>query len=41
MTINLPVELESSIAAIVQSGKFRTTDDAMAEAVRERSAPRR
>ena len=34
MTISLPVELESSIAAIVQSGKFRSMDDAMAEAVR-------
>ena len=34
MYVNLPVDLESSIAAIVESGKFRSTDDAMAEAVR-------
>ena len=34
MTIQLPVELESSIAAFVQSGRFRSMDDAMAEAAR-------
>ena len=34
MTIQLPVELESSIAAIVRSGRFRSMDDAMAEAAR-------
>ena len=34
MNIQLPDNLESSIAAIVRSGKFRSTDDAMAEAVR-------
>ncbi len=34
MTIQLPVELESSLAAFVQSGRFRSMDDAMAEAAR-------
>ena len=34
MTIHLPDELESSIQAAVQSGRFASVDDAMAEAVR-------
>ena len=34
MTIHLPIDLETSIAAIVQSGQFRSVDDAMAEAAR-------
>ena len=34
MTIMLPVELERSIQAAVQSGRFASVDDAMAEAAR-------
>ena len=34
MTIHLPDELESSVQAAVQSGRFDSVDDAMAEAVR-------
>lgn len=34
MTIELPIDLECSVAAIVQSGRFPSIDDAMAEAVR-------
>lgn len=34
MTIHLPHELESSIEAVVSSGRFATVDDAMAEAAR-------
>jgi Arc/MetJ-type ribon-helix-helix transcriptional regulator len=34
MTITLPNELESSIQAAVQSGRFASVDDAMAEAAR-------
>jgi Arc/MetJ-type ribon-helix-helix transcriptional regulator len=34
MTITLPDELESSIQAAVQSGRFASVDDAMAEAAR-------
>lgn len=34
MTIHLPNDLESSIQAIVQSGRFASIDDAMAEAAR-------
>lgn len=32
MTIHLPASLESSILATVQSGRFASVDDAMAEA---------
>ena len=34
MTIHLPTELESSIRAVVQRGRFASVDDAMAEAAR-------
>jgi Arc/MetJ-type ribon-helix-helix transcriptional regulator len=34
MTIYLPDDLESSIHAAVQSGRFASVDDAMAEAAR-------
>ncbi len=34
MTIHLPVELESSIEAAVQSGRFASIDDAMTAAAR-------
>lgn len=34
MTIHLPQDLESSIQAAVQSGRFASVDDAMAEAAR-------
>jgi Arc/MetJ-type ribon-helix-helix transcriptional regulator len=34
MTISLPNDLESSTQATVQSGRFATVDDAMAEAAR-------
>lgn len=34
MTIHLPTDLETSIEAVVQSGRFATVDDAMAEAAR-------
>ncbi len=34
MTIHLPSDLESSIEAAVQSGRFASVDDAMAEAAR-------
>lgn len=34
MTIQLPKELESSVEAIVHSGRFASVDDAMAEAAR-------
>jgi Arc/MetJ-type ribon-helix-helix transcriptional regulator len=34
MTIHLPNELERSVQAAVQSGRFASVDDAMAEAVR-------
>ena len=34
MTIHLPDDLESSIQAAVQSGRFASVDDALAEAVR-------
>ena len=34
MTIHLPNDLESSIQAVVQSGRFASVDDAMAEAAR-------
>jgi hypothetical protein len=34
MTITLPNERESSIQAAVQSGRFASVDDAMAEAAR-------
>ena len=34
MTIHLPTDLESSIRAAVQSGRFASVDDAMAEAAR-------
>jgi Arc/MetJ-type ribon-helix-helix transcriptional regulator len=34
MTIHLPAELESSIQAAVQGGRFASVDDAMAEAAR-------
>jgi Arc/MetJ-type ribon-helix-helix transcriptional regulator len=34
MTIHLPSDLESSIEAIVHSGRFASVDDAMAEAAR-------
>ena len=34
MTIHLPNDLESSIQAAVQSGRFASVDDAMAEAAR-------
>jgi Arc/MetJ-type ribon-helix-helix transcriptional regulator len=34
MTIHLPENLESSILATVQSGRFASLDDAMAEAAR-------
>lgn len=34
MTIQLPNELESSIKAAVNSGRFASVDDAMAEAAR-------
>ncbi len=34
MTIHLPHDLESSIAAAVHSGQFASVDDAMAEAAR-------
>jgi Arc/MetJ-type ribon-helix-helix transcriptional regulator len=34
MTINLPEDLERSLRAEVQSGRFASMDDAMAEAVR-------
>lgn len=34
MTIQLPKELESSIEAAVQSGRFASVDEAMAEAAR-------
>ena len=34
MTIQLPDYLESSVQAAVQSGRFASIDDAMAEAVR-------
>jgi Arc/MetJ-type ribon-helix-helix transcriptional regulator len=34
MTIHLPNDLESSIQAIVHSGRFASVDDAMAEAAR-------
>ena len=34
MTIHLPGDLESSIEAIVKSGRFASFDDAMAEAAR-------
>ena len=34
MTIHLPDDLETSIQAAVQSGRFASVDDAMAEAAR-------
>ena len=34
MTIHLPTDLESSIEAVVHSGRFASVDDAMAEAAR-------
>ncbi|MGO9600779.1 MAG: type II toxin-antitoxin system ParD family antitoxin [Isosphaeraceae bacterium] len=34
MTIHLPSDLESSIHAAVQGGRFASIDDAMAEAAR-------
>ena len=34
MTIHLPNDLESSIEAVVQHGRFASVDDAMAEAAR-------
>ena len=34
MTIHLPVDIEHSIEAIVNSGQFASVDDAMAEAAR-------
>jgi Arc/MetJ-type ribon-helix-helix transcriptional regulator len=34
MTIHLPIDLESSIRAEVQSGHFASVDEAMAEAAR-------
>ena len=34
MTIHLPNDLESSIQAVVHSGRFASVDDAMAEAAR-------
>ncbi|MBV8126718.1 MAG: hypothetical protein JO114_03525 [Planctomycetaceae bacterium] len=34
MTIHLPDDLESSIEAVVHSGRFASVDDAMAEAAR-------
>lgn len=34
MTIHLPNDLESSIEAVVHSGRFASVDDAMAEAAR-------
>lgn len=34
MTIHLPNELEASIQAAVQNGRFASVDDAMAEAAR-------
>ena len=34
MTIQLPNDLESSIQAVVHSGRFASIDDAMAEAAR-------
>jgi Arc/MetJ-type ribon-helix-helix transcriptional regulator len=34
MTIHLPHDLESSIHAAVQNGRFASVDDAMAEAAR-------
>ena len=34
MTIELPNDLESSVKAVVHSGRFASVDDAMAEAVR-------
>jgi Arc/MetJ-type ribon-helix-helix transcriptional regulator len=34
MTIHLPTDLERSIEAAVQSGRFASVDDAMAEAAR-------
>jgi Arc/MetJ-type ribon-helix-helix transcriptional regulator len=34
MTIHLPNDLESSIEAVVQGGRFASVDDAMAEAAR-------
>ena len=34
MTVHLPDDLESSIQAAVESGRFASVDDAMAEAAR-------
>jgi Arc/MetJ-type ribon-helix-helix transcriptional regulator len=34
MTITLPHDLESRLQAVVQSGRFASVDDAMAEAAR-------
>ena len=34
MTIHLPNDLETSIEAVVHSGRFASVDDAMAEAAR-------
>ncbi len=34
MTIHLPTEVETSIEAVVQSGRFATVDDAMTQAAR-------
>lgn len=34
MTIHLPGDLETSIEAVVRSGRFASVDDAMAEAAR-------
>ena len=34
MTIHLPAELETSIEAAVDSGRFASVDDAMSEAAR-------
>jgi Arc/MetJ-type ribon-helix-helix transcriptional regulator len=34
MTIHLPNDLETSIQAVVQNGRFASVDDAMAEAAR-------
>ena len=34
MTIHLPTEVETSIEAVVQSGRFSTVDDAMTDAAR-------
>jgi Arc/MetJ-type ribon-helix-helix transcriptional regulator len=34
MTIHLPTDLESSIQAAVENGRFSSVDDAMAEAAR-------